>query len=378
MSFELLELSEDYKYHRLGSSFSEENIDTLFLDINKLVLFTTSLCNFSGCEHCAVDYPLFRKNNPSRIMDGDAAIELSHLISPAQQFSNSGGEVLLLDEQIRNNALENNLISEKFAQRLNGANYLEQLLSVQTEKVREDYDRISNLFPILAGTDRERFVRIPTNAYLLPWLINEGIDLDDSDSIRESKLYGVWRRFPGTLFVVSVGSFQEQEYDRVSEKIGKPKLTLVRRVKELVAVSDVLRGDYGTRDDEGKLVNFGLGFVYTYSEPKNGDTWEDLDRELTEHYGEHISPQRLEENPLYNYVRSLDRFPVEDQHVKAVQRATCLPGASFKIHSKKELGDINELYAVPFKDGKTIGFYEDTLKMYSPKREQALFVIRHN
>lgn len=378
MSFKLLELSEKYKYNRLGSSFSEENIEALFQGINKLVLFTTSLCNFSGCGHCAVDYQLFRENNESRIMDGDAAIELSELINPAQQFSVSGGEVSLLDKQIRENALEQNLISERFEQRLHAADYLEELISIQTEKVREDYDRINNLFPALVNTTRERFVRIPTNAYLLPWLINEDIELSDSERIRNSKLYEAWSRFKGTLFVVSIGSFQEQEYKRVSEKIGRPELNLMRRVKELVAVSDVLRADYGIRDDEGKLVNFGLGFVYTYSKLENGGSWEELDKEIAEHYGQQVSPQNPEDNPLHNYVYSLDRFGLEIQPVKALQRAICIPGASFNIRSKKDIGNMNELYAVPFEDGKTIGFYEDTLKMYSPKREEALFVLRYN
>ncbi|MBS1267027.1 MAG: hypothetical protein MAG795_00998 [Candidatus Woesearchaeota archaeon] len=380
MSFELLDLSENYKYFRLGDSFAEGNIPALFQGINTLSLFLTSKCNLFGCKHCAVNFPLFSENNSTEIIDDQAALALTDLISPALQFTDSGGEVLLLDEQIRQIAYQNQLLSQSQLRELRGVDFLEKLVSKQVDKLVQDYGAINRQYPIYAYSKRERFVRAPTNALLFPWLIHEGLDVEnhnlDDEMIRKSRLYEVWSRFPNVLFVVSIGVFQEQEYKRVAANLHSPELTLMRRVKELARTRNVLTSDFGSISHDGKMRTYGLGFIYNYCAADSKTSQLDIANALERIYGEKVAPQHPDENPLYCFATSIPNVRIEREQVVGVQRGFHLPGAFRYPHINKNLAEINELYAVPFNEG--IGFYPDTLQMYHPEKENAVFVLGYN
>ncbi len=314
----------------------EKDPSLLFLDIHKLVLFLTPYCNF-GCMHCCVDYAQF--GQPFPVMTRDAALSLVDMIEKPEQYTNSGGEVWLLDKSVRERAVKQGLLPESYLYTLEGVDFLEDLVRAQAQK----------LLTFTPLVEKEVPLRIPTNGSLLP--------------PGEENLLGLLSRYYGAGIVMSIGPFQQIEY-------MKRGLSMEQRIKELISVRKQLNQAPRT----GRLSTLDLGFMYTYLNPR-GMSWKELDTWVAErNKGLNVPTQNPDENPILQLVEGMNWEP---QRVIAWGRAKNMPCALPPPRiPPTELAETDEFYAVAWQDGNTVLFFDNTLDMYSPRPKNALFALR--
>jgi hypothetical protein len=353
----------------------------LFTDIYGLSSMLTAYCNLH-CVHCCVDYERFLdENHRLPIMDELAALRAIDLIPLAKQYTDSGGEVWLLDAETREYALENGLIGKGLAKKFERYDYLERLVERQAERLRTDWNAVSSI----DISSEERFLRVPTNGYLLPWL--DRIDLSDMDAIKNSRLYEVLKRFRGILFQMSIGPFQQWEYLRWGK--GDINKSLIRRVEEIIAVNRVLAEDFNREQGLSNPPNFAVGFMFTQTQPKlkkiTDAEFQQLDDDLAQRYAASV-PSILEgampthdpdKCPIVKQLEGL--FLIEIQPTllngEAAKNHLLWASSDFKARPSRTLGEIDELYMIPETDGKTLKFYSNTVHYYN-NGDNPLFVLR--
>jgi len=264
------------------------------------------------------------------------------------------------------------------------------LLGDMVDHVWRDWGIIGQMLPKIRATKHERFVRVPTNGWVFPWLWHEGIDIFDSysdDDLRQSLLYQTLEKYIGVTFVVSIGPFNHVEY--IKRNVGnKEQLTMERRITEFNEVAALIKEDY--QDIQGKpegAVTLGLGYIFTHAQPSgvkiDDIDWDQVDKEMGEFWGIENPPSNLlDRNEVVQFIRSWGYdYELEKQEVYFEGEAKQFPWA-YKGHRTTKLGPhesyLVELYAVPVADGKTVWFFDNTVDMYGPCKENAHFALRFN
>ena len=381
---EVLYVSDRYKEHRPVQGF-EKNPVKLFNDITDFVFFLTASCNFQYCQHCCVSHHSHRNGKQVHpIMSEKSVFGLMDLLDKnsrlARQFTNSGGEVTLLDKRVRDYARDNNLISPDLAKQMRGHDYLPELIEREYQKITESTPQILRIMPTSSS---KIYVRLPTNGFLFSWLENIP-DLSEKgadNKIRGSLLYEVLSDYKGLLISMSVGPYQEIQYLRKAEELkskGKKlgeHISLTRRIDELAAVQRVLRADSPSE-------YFGLGFMFTYSKPNLEIMgWDKLDEDIANRNKDIscIPSQNPEKNKATNYILGNYRnHIIEMQPVVKEGLAKNLPWSNelYEAKPKKILGETSELYLVPDSDGSVIHAYDTSAHMYQNNPDYRLFSLR--